>query len=81
MKNLEMKYSLEKITQDSNMIGKLSTNGTYEPILMMAKNFNVSSVFDCSDEMKCYIGDVDYHSLMHNVQKTVLTSHKVEPSS
>ena len=78
---IEMKYSSEAIAPDSNIIEKLAAYVTYEPILITAENFEVSSVFDCRHEMKRYVGDVDYHSLMHNVQKPVLTSHKVEALS
>lgn len=54
---------------------------TYNPDLVYTKCFSISSVFDCSSEMNNYLGDMNYHSLMHNVQKPMLTANKVKELS
>ena len=54
---------------------------TYSPDLVYARGFSISSVFDCNTEMNDYLGDANYHSLMHNVQKPKLTINKVKELS
>jgi len=76
-----MTDSSEIINPSATISERFAANVTYEPLLITADNFELSSVFDCRPEMKCYVGDVDYHSLMHKVQKPVLTAHKVEALS
>ncbi|MBC8292602.1 MAG: hypothetical protein H8E45_05480 [Proteobacteria bacterium] len=78
---IPMRCSPEEITVAPNVLETSSVIATYVPDLIYAKGFDVSSVFDCGDEMKRYAGDVDYHSLMHNVQKPSLVSRNVEALS
>ena len=66
-----------KLAPNTYSIEKSTSNLSYEPMLHIVKDFKVSSVFDCSDAMKHYAGEDDYHSLMHNVQKPFLTTNKV----
>jgi len=54
---------------------------TYNPDLAYSEDFELSSVFDCREQMNGYSGATDYHSLMHNVQKPMLASNKVEELS
>ena len=77
----EMTKNSEEVVATQNRFEAFGTDATYDPDLAYAEGFNVSSVFDCSRQMKNYSGDVDYHSLMHNVQKPMLASHKVEELS
>jgi hypothetical protein len=61
---------------------KLPTKeGAYNPDLVYSKDFVLSSVFDCAKHMGNYSGKTDYHSLMHNVQKPLLTYNQVEELS
>ena len=60
-----------------NNSDRLDKDSIYNPALNYSENFYLSSIFDCSREMQEYSGDFGYHSLMHNVQKPVLTANKV----
>ena len=68
----------EEIAVNPNNTIVLDEKSIYNPTLTFAENFNISSIFDCGLEMQNYSGDFDYHSLMHNVQKPMLTMNKVE---
>ncbi len=70
-----------KIAVNPNNADHLDKDSIYNPALNYSENFYLSPMFDCSREMEKYSGDVDYHSLMHNVQKPVLTANKVEALS
>lgn len=76
-----MKNHLVEIVVHSNSVTDLDENTICNPALNYVKNFHVSSIFDCSREMRNYSGDYDYHSLMHNVQKPVLALNKVAAQS
>ena len=80
MKDIEIKPRV-KLAPNTYSIEKGTANLSYEPILRVAEDFKVSSVFNCSDAMKQYSGYDDYHSLMHSVQKPFLTTNKVEALS
>jgi hypothetical protein len=70
-----------KIAVNPNNSDRVDKGSIYNPDLNYPENFCLSSIFDCSREMEKYSGDYDYHSLMHNVQKPVLTANKVEALS
>lgn len=70
-----------KISVNPDNLYRLDNESIYNPNLNHAENFYLSPIFDCSREMEKYSGDYDYHSLMHNVQKPVLTANKVEALS
>ena len=72
-----MKNHAVKIAVNPNNSDRLDKDSIYKPALNYSENFCLSSIFDCSREMEEYSGDFDYHSLMHNVQKPVLTANKV----
>ncbi len=76
-----MKNHPVEMVVNPNSETRLDANIIYNPALVYSENFDISSIFDCSHEMKKYSGDVDYHSLMHNVQKPMLTTNKVEALS
>ena len=76
-----MKNHAVKIAVKPNNSDRLDKDSIYNPALNYTENFCLSSIFDCSREMEKYSGDFDYHSLMHNVQKPVLTANKVEALS
>ncbi len=76
-----MKYSSKIIYSDLIMVKNQAVTVAYEPNFTIEKGFNLSTVFDCNDEMRHYLGETDYHSLMHNVQKPNLASRKVEALS
>lgn len=71
----------EDIAKNISSTAPLEANIIYNPVLDYAENFDVSLIFDCSREMGIYSGDFDYHSLMHNVQKPMLTKNNVEALS
>jgi hypothetical protein len=73
-------HSVE-IAINPNSSDRLGENIIYNPDLAYSENFDISSIFDCNREMGNYSGDFDYHSLMHNVQKPMLTKNKVEALS
>ncbi|MFT4580244.1 MAG: hypothetical protein ACI9XC_000786 [Gammaproteobacteria bacterium] len=84
MGHIDLKYgrtfdekSLCKISVNKNNSNRLDKDSIYNPALNYSENFCLSSIFDCSREMEKYSGEFDYHSLMHNVQKLVLTANKV----
>ena len=70
-----------KISVNPDNLDRLDNESIYNPTLNYAEDFYLSSIFDCSREMEKYSGDYDYHSLMHKVQKPVLTANKVEALS
>ena len=70
-----------KISVNPDNLDRLDYESIYNPTLNYAEDFYLSSIFDCSREMEKYSGDYDYHSLMHKVQKPVLTANKVEALS
>ncbi|MDH5370204.1 MAG: hypothetical protein OEW99_09275 [Gammaproteobacteria bacterium] len=70
-----------KISVNPDNLDRLDNKSIYNPTLNYSENFYLSPMFDCSREMEKYSGDYDYHSLMHNVQKPVLTANKVEALS
>lgn len=76
-----MENNSVKISVNPNDSDRLDKDSIYNPALAYAEDFDISSIFDCSYEMEKYSGDFDYHSLMHNVQKLVLTANKVEALS
>jgi hypothetical protein len=76
MKNDSIEFAVNPNNSD-----RLDKDSIYNPALNYSENFCLSSIFDCSREMEKYSGDSDYHSLMHNVQKPVLTVNKVEALS
>jgi hypothetical protein len=76
-----MNYDSVKISVDPDNFYRLDNESIYNPTLNHAENFYLSPIFDCSQEMEKYSGDYEYHSLMHNVQKPVLTANKVETLS
>ncbi|MCW8931292.1 MAG: hypothetical protein OQL19_13765 [Gammaproteobacteria bacterium] len=76
-----MNTNIENISPSKHVSEKTAENTIYEPILVHTKNYEISSVFDCSHKMNHYAGNIDYHSLMHNVQKPDLTLNKVDALS
>jgi hypothetical protein len=76
-----MKNNPVAMVGNKNSVTLLEASSIYKPALAYVENFDISSIFDCSCEMEKYSGDFDYHSLMHNVQKPVLTANKVEALS
>jgi hypothetical protein len=78
---ISMKNTPLETVINENSATLLDANNIYNPALAYAEDFCISSVFDCKREMEKYSGNFDYHSLMHNVQKPVLTANKVEALS
>tara|TARA_B110000967_G_scaffold166795_1_gene175009 strand:- start:449 stop:1546 length:1098 start_codon:yes stop_codon:yes gene_type:complete len=64
-----------------NSLESLHADPVYNPDLSYYPSFCLSTSFECREQMRRYSGSTDYHSLMHNVQKPVLSANRVEELS
>ena len=64
-----------------NSLESLHADPVYNPDLSYYPSFCLSTSFECREQMRRYSGSTDYHSLMHNVQKSVLSANRVEELS
>lgn len=73
-----MKNCLEAHLSKRDGRETIHADPVYNPDLSYSDAFSLSKVFDCREQMLSYSGSMDYHSLMHNVQKPMLASNGVE---
>ena len=73
MSNFSEEQLLER-----NSLESFHADPVYNPDLSYSDIFSISTAFDCGEQMLNYSGTTDYHRLMHNVQKPVLASNRVE---
>jgi hypothetical protein len=66
-----------RTTKPTAQIATAISELVYNPDLSYSDAFSLSIAFDCREQMLNYSGSMDYHSLMHNAQKPMLTSNSV----